>query len=123
MLSRSTIFMLTAFAIGLSTLSACGQKTPTESVDRTKVCMVDNQYKGELQLTTTIDGKTFYGCCDPCIETLNDDADFRFSEDPFSGKKINRAEAFIARVKDKEDAIQYFESEENYKKYIKTKTD
>ena len=100
------------------------QNAKITALDKTKVCMVDDEYKGEQQLTTKIDGKIYYGCCDPCIQTLNSDSSFRFAFDPISNIKINKADAFIVKETTETDKVLYFENKANYQTYlnkIKTK--
>ncbi len=111
------ILLLILASTSLRTLIA-QQNEETNALDKTKVCMVDDEYKGEQQLTTIIKGKTYFGCCDPCIQTLNADSSFRFAIDPFSGLKISKAEAYIVRKTMKTDAVIYFENKENYQLYL-----
>lgn len=114
---KKPILLMVLVYISLGTLTA-QQKSSTDVLDKTKVCMVNDEYKGEQQLITIIDEKIYYGCCDPCIEALNTDSSFRYAIDPFSGLKISKAEAFIAKKENNSDAVIYFENEENYRQYI-----
>lgn len=79
------------------------------------VCMVNNAYMGEPQLAVPVEGKTYYGCCQMCIGKLNNEESARMAEDPFSGKPVDKATAYIV-LAGKEGKVDYFESEENYRK-------
>lgn len=78
------------------------------------VCMVNNAYMGKLQMPVPVDGKTYYGCCEMCVGQLNNEESARMGTDPFSGKQVDKSEAYI--VLSREDGrVNYFESEANYK--------
>jgi YHS domain-containing protein len=78
------------------------------------VCMVNNAYMGKPQMPVPVDGKTYYGCCEMCVGKLNQEESARMSIDPFSGKQVDKSEAYI--VLSREDGrVAYFESEANYK--------
>jgi len=81
------------------------------------VCMVDDEYKDSLLLAVDIDGKTYYGCCQPCVEYLEADEAIRYARDPLTNHLVNKADAFIAFEIAGTWKVLYFESEENYKKY------
>tara|TARA_R110002050_G_scaffold200990_2_gene336063 strand:- start:398 stop:826 length:429 start_codon:yes stop_codon:yes gene_type:complete len=80
------------------------------------VCMVNNAYMGKPQMPVPVNGKTYYGCCQMCVGTLNNNETARTAIDPFSGKSVDKTEAYIVLVK-KEGDVAYFESKENYLKY------
>ena len=82
------------------------------------VCMVDNKLMDTLLLSTEIGGKTYYGCCEPCIEYLTSDESIRFAKDPLTNKQVDKSEAYIALNHGKKKDIMYFESEQSFKKYI-----
>ena len=46
----------------------------TEVTDPSQVCMVNNQYMGRPQIPTTVEGKTYYGCCPMCKGRLEKEA-------------------------------------------------
>jgi len=87
-------------------------------VPKDLVCMVNNAYMGKTQIPVPVNGKTYYGCCEMCVGTLNNDETARIATDPFSGKPIDKTEAYIVLVK-KEGDVAYFESKENYLSYKK----
>mgnify|MGYP003639001829 CR=1 FL=1 len=114
---KQPIFLVVLMYIAITTVNA-QKKSDSDELDKTKVCMVDDEYKGEQQLITVIDNKTYYGCCEPCIETLNSDSSFRYTKDHFTGKKVDKSNAYIVRKTKESDAIIYFENKKNYQAYI-----
>lgn len=88
-----------------------GDKVPNK-----QVCMVNNAYMGKNQFEVPYDGKTYYGCCNMCVERIPNDETSRKAKDPFTGKEIDKANAYIV-LKDQQGNVDYFENEENYKKY------
>ena len=87
-----------------------GDKVPNK-----QVCMVNNAYMGKDQFEVPYDGKTYYGCCNMCVERIPNDETARKAKDPFTGKEIDKANAYIV-LKDQQGNVDYFENEENYKK-------
>jgi len=110
--------ILLLLSIWLYVLPVTAQENTSENVlDKSKVCMVDDEYKGEQQLTTTINEKVYFGCCEPCIELLLADTSFRYATDPFSGSKVCKADAFIVRKSGEDSKVLYFESEESFRNF------
>ena len=85
-------------------------------VPKDLVCMVNNAYMGKPQIPVPVNGKTYYGCCEMCVVTLNNNETARIATDPFSGKPIDKTEAYIVLIK-KEGNVAYFESKETYLSY------
>jgi len=90
---------------------AIGSQIPNELV-----CMVNNAYMGKPQIAVPVNDKTYYGCCQMCVGTLNNDETARTAIDPFSNKKVDKTEAYIVLMKAEGD-VSYFETKENYLKY------
>ncbi|MDM1551581.1 hypothetical protein HX095_10175 [Empedobacter falsenii] len=88
-----------------------GDKVPNK-----QVCMVNNAYMGKDQFEVPYDGKTYYGCCNMCVERIPNDETARKAKDPYTGKEIDKANAYIV-LKDQQGNVDYFENEENYKKF------
>lgn len=86
-------------------------------VETKKVCMVNNQVFEKDQIPVTVEGKTYYGCCEMCKERLAKDAAARTATDPVTGKPVDKATAVIAAMPD--GKVLYFESQETYEKYSK----
>ncbi|WP_314243157.1 hypothetical protein [Empedobacter tilapiae] len=87
-----------------------------DKVPNNQVCMVNNAYMGKDQFEVPYDGKTYYGCCNMCVERIPNDETVRKAKDPFTGKEIDKANAYIV-LKDQQGNVDYFENEENYKKF------
>lgn len=88
-----------------------------ERVESEKVCMVTDMHFPKKQIPVTHSGKTYYGCCANCKETLAKDAKARTAVDPISGKPVDKAVAVIGRRDD--HSVVYFENENNFNKYVK----
>ena len=82
------------------------------------VCMMNNAYMGVEQIPVEVDGKTYYGCCEGCKTTLKNNMQARIATDPFSGNTVDKASAFIAPMPNGGQKVLYFESKENYQKYM-----
>lgn len=91
---------------------------PGKAVPHNLVCMVNNMYMGSQQIAVPVNNKTYYGCCQKCVNDLNTDESTRFAVDPFSKKRVDKAMAFIIIKPDKSGAVLYFESEQSAKKYL-----
>jgi hypothetical protein len=78
------------------------------------VCMVNNAYMGKLQIPVPVNGKTYYGCCEMCVGKLNQEESARIGTDSFSGKQVDKSEAYIV-LYSKDGRVNYFESESTYK--------
>ncbi|MDO6391065.1 hypothetical protein Q4E40_13060 [Pontibacter sp. BT731] len=82
------------------------------------VCMVNNAYMGKDQFLVEFEGKQYYGCCEMCVKTIQNERQVRVALDPFTGKEIDKANAFIALKPGSNSDVLYFETEENYRKFI-----
>ncbi len=123
------LFLLTAIAMptGAESQNNSGEshseKTMVEPdselslvrVEPKYVCMPNNRVFKKEQLSTDIDGKTYYGCCQMCINALNKDPQQRYAIDPVSGNEIDKATAVIGAAPD--NTIYYFETEENLESF------
>lgn len=90
-----------------------------EIVDNEKVCMVNDKFMSVKQIPIAVDGITYYGCCQNCVKKIQDNlGDVRYSKDPISGKKVDKASAIV--VQNKEDGtVKYFESKASAQGYMK----
>lgn len=84
-------------------------------VEPKQVCMVNNKFMGTEQISITVDGKTYYGCCPMCKERLKNDTQARIGTDPISGNPIDKASAIIGASPD--GTIYYFENEKNMQRF------
>ena len=80
--------------------------------------MVNDAYMGKKQFDVKFDGKIYYGCCEMCKERIPKDATVRLAIDPYSNKQVDKAVAVIA-VTGNNGEVSYFESKDNYTKYLK----
>jgi YHS domain-containing protein len=106
-----------AFALGAVQAGQDGAKPALQRVDSKKVCMVNNQVFEKDQIPITVEGKTYYGCCEMCKERLSKDAAMRSAVDPVTGKPVDKATAVIAALPD--GKVLYFESEKTLEQYGK----
>ncbi len=88
-------------------------------VEPSLVCMVNDAYMGKPQIPVPVNGKTYYGCCQGCVDKLNNLESARIAIDPYNGNPVDKSEAYIVLL-NQQGAIAYFESESNYKAFTKT---
>lgn len=81
------------------------------------VCMVTEAHFARPQIPVKVDGKTYYGCCDNCKQTLTEDKKARTATDPVSKKSVDKATAVIAA--NSAGNVLYFASKKNFEKYMK----
>ncbi|MCS4301578.1 hypothetical protein [Chryseobacterium sp. BIGb0232] len=89
-----------------------GSHVPSETV-----CMVNNAYMGKKQIEVPHNGKMYYGCCEMCVKRIPSDKTAREAIDPYTGKTVDKADAYIVMISD-EGEVAYFENEENYRKFL-----
>ncbi|MEK6781127.1 MAG: hypothetical protein AABY93_05450 [Bacteroidota bacterium] len=89
------------------------------ALDHKLVCMVNNTYLGVDQIPVIVQSKTYYGCCQKCVQDLNSDETVRFAVDTYSKATVDKALAFRTMNPNKPGTILYFESELNAKLYLK----
>lgn len=85
-----------------------------------EVCMVTNMYFGKPQIPVSQGSKTYYGCCENCKATLQNDVAARVAVDPYSKKNVDKSTAVIAASDD--GSVLYFENQSNFKRYIATQS-
>ncbi len=112
-----TVLLLGAPGFAQGTAPATAKAAELRKVDSDKVCMVNNKFMGSPQIPVPHENKTYYGCCQMCVERIQKDATFRTAVDPVSGKQVDKAKAVIGA--DAANDVLYFESEANLKKYAK----
>jgi YHS domain-containing protein len=123
--AKSLMLLAALFTIGaVASVNAQSEKnkeTELTQVETKYVCMINNQRFDKEQIPITIDGVTYYGCCEMCKEKLQKDKSSRVAVDPVSGKKVDKAKAVIGATAD--GKVYYFESVENMKKFKVTSDD
>ena len=108
------IVMLGVFALHANGI-ADTMKAQIKQVKSSEVCMVNNTVMAKPQIPVEFEGKTYYGCCAGCVSTLKTDRSARYSEDPVSGKEIDKAKAVI--VEGVNGSALYFESVDTAQRY------
>lgn len=86
----------------------------TEAVT-SEVCMVNDRVFGKPQIPVEFEGKTYYGCCQGCVNRIKNDRSVRYSKDPVTGSEVDKATAFITEGPGGEAL--YFESRETATEY------
>lgn len=113
-----TIVSTFSILLGAFAFEPAQAAAPLKIVENERVCMVTNMLFPKKQIPVTHDGKTYYGCCENCKETLATDAKARTAVDPVSGKSVDKARAVIAARDD--HSVVYFESKKNFEAYLKS---
>ena len=83
-----------------------------------QVCMVNNRFMHADQIAVPLNNKTYYGCCEGCVKTLNEDTTSRFTPDPLSAEQVDKAIAFIIGNPGTKEDVLYFKSETNARAYF-----
>jgi YHS domain-containing protein len=96
-------------------------KLPIGNVQTSYVCFVNNKYMGKEQIPVEVNGKTYYGCCQGCVGNLQKNRKTRYAVDPYSKKEVDKSIAYIVVKPGGTGEVLYFESENNYNNYFKTK--
>lgn len=111
---RKVFGIFIALSLALTAFAGEMPTGPLAKVDPKTVCMVNEMAMGKDQIPVEVDGKTYYGCCEMCKNTLAKDASKRTAVDPISGNEVDKAKAVIGAQED--GRVFYFESEETLKK-------
>ena len=119
-LGRLALAFVCLLALASGVARAGEEKQELKRVETKKVCMVNNQVFDKDQIPVTVEGKTYYGCCEMCKERLTKDAAARTAVDPVTGKPVDKATAVIAAQPD--GTVLYFESEKTLEQYEKGQT-
>lgn len=85
------------------------------AVESKMVCMINDRSMANEQIPVPIDGRTYFGCCSMCKERLEKSEEARYAVDPVSGKKVDKATAFIGALPGA--VVLYFEHEANFDRY------
>jgi YHS domain-containing protein len=80
------------------------------------VCMNNDQFMGQPQISVEVEGAAYYGCCDMCRTRLAADPARRSAIDPISGVTVDKAHAVIGTTE--AGSVYYFENEQNLAAYI-----
>lgn len=85
-------------------------------VDANMVCMVNDAFMGKPQIPVPVNGRTYYGCCQGCVDKLSKLENIRMAIDPFNGTQIDKSEAYIV-VTDPNGSVSYFQSVSNFEAF------
>ena len=95
------------------------QQNKYEIVPNDKVCMVNDRFMGIDQIPIEVEGITYYGCCQDCVKKLQENLNgVRYSTDPVSGEKVDKAKAVVIRNKT-DGTVYYFSSEASAHEFLK----
>jgi len=74
---------------------------------------------GSKQIPVEVEGITYYGCCQMCVKKLQENIQgVRFSRDPVTNEKVDKANAVIVRnVQD--ETVSYFGSKASANEFMK----
>lgn len=115
----STLIGVIAMVFALQSYSVAGTRakglSEVKHVETSQVCMVNDTFMNKPQIPVSVEGKTYYGCCEGCVGRLKGDRSVRFSKDLVTGREVDKAAAYIAMQPD--GTVLYFESMETAKKH------
>ncbi len=118
-LKVSALIGVIAVVLTLQSYSVAGTRaknqTEVKRAETSQVCMVNDTFMNKPQIPVSVEGKTYYGCCEGCVSRLKGDRSVRFSTDPVTGREVDKAAAYITTQPD--GTVLYFESMETAKKY------
>jgi hypothetical protein len=86
------------------------------------VCMVNDAYMGIKQFPVPVGDKIYYGCCENCVDKLQNSDQYRYGIDPLTKERVDKVEAYIVRQSAKDYSVFYFKSKENFDKYMLKKS-
>lgn len=90
-----------------------------EGLPKDLVCMVNNAYMGKKQVPVPFENKMYYGCCEMCVNTIQQQREVRYAVDPVTGEEVDKSQAFVAlKTGGANGDVLYFASEENYHKFM-----
>ena len=127
-LDRESIVVLSFFVLvvlGIIAYNIWNNTAPAtwvsmdEQLPNNKVCMVNDAYMGVDQIEVPVGDKMYYGCCEMCVEKLNTLESARFATDPFTGEKVDKADAFIVLKSKTTGEVYYFQSADTYQQFKK----
>ena len=68
----------------------------SDTISHSTICMVDDIYQGDYPtLSVRLSANTYYGCDAKAIHTLSSKQDIRFSNDPITKRRVDKASAVI----------------------------
>ena len=110
------IILLSVFMSVSSFAQSHSDNSDWKIVPNNMVCMVTEMFFNTPQIPVEVNGKTYYGCCAGCKQTLTRKQSAREAVDPLSKKIVDKATATIAA--NKVGKVLYFENKQNFEKYM-----
>lgn len=86
---------------------------------KSQVCMVNDAFKPSEQIPVPISGKTYYGCCQGCVDALKTNELARMTTDLASGQSVDKANAVAILKPGSREQVLYFANAVNAVKYVK----
>jgi YHS domain-containing protein len=86
-----------------------------KQVEARFICMINDKVHDSEQIAVPVGNNTYYGCCQMCVEKLNENPDSRTAVDPVSGNRVDKSEAVLGAAPD--GTVYYFESVANLRAF------
>lgn len=100
--------LLLSAVITVASSAAAGDAV-MQDVDRSKVCMTQDQVQARPGIPQTYQGKTYYLCCPMCVSTFAGDPErYAKTHDPVNGQVVDKATAPVVGYRGR---AYFFESE------------
>lgn len=97
-------------------------KFENEIIVAQQICMFGDELKAKPTKAVLIEGETYYVCCQKCADKLKlNFHDSLFAKDAYSHHKVKKSSAFIVLSDRSKGKVRYFESENNFNQFNKTK--
>ena len=118
-LDKDSIIVLSFFGLvvlGIIAYNVWNNTSPStwvsmdEQLPNNKVCMVNDAYMGVDQIKVPVGDKMYYGCCEMCVNKLNNIESVRYGTDPYTGQAVDKADAFIVLKSKDTGEVFYFQS-------------
>ena len=115
--ARISLFIMLGIMALVAYSEADAKRTEVQAklVDPSIVCMVNDAVMGKAQIPVKHDGKTYYGCCEGCVEKIKTMRSARYAADPVTGREVDKAKAVI--LEGPAGEALYFESLDTAGKY------
>jgi YHS domain-containing protein len=112
-------FVSLAGAVAVTAQTADDGEPPVlQQVEAKFVCMITNKHFEDEQIAVPVDGQTYYGCCEMCVEKLDGAPESRYATDPVSGARVDKATAVLGA--DADNNVHYFASVETLRAFDET---
>jgi YHS domain-containing protein len=104
------VLTISSFSLVLVT-AAEQQGERVKQVDSKYVCMITKKHFATEQMQVSIEGRSYYTCCEMCKTQLLEDPSTRVDIDPVSGNQVDKAIAIVGV--DKAGNVYFFENTPN----------